>query len=101
MIQLKFKSALILFISVLVLGCSCFAQESPAELAREIESLKQGQEAIRKELQEIKNLLRAQKVPVRRPPAVNVRNIEFELPNNLISGDKSAKLVLVNFTDYQ
>ena len=101
MIHLKSKKAIVLFVSILAFGYGSFAQEPVSDTAKDIEALKRGQEAIRKELEEIKNLLRAQKVPVLRQPAVNVRNVEFELTNNLIAGDKSAKLILVDFTDYQ
>ncbi len=101
MLNLKLKRALVLFILILALGFPCFAQETSSNLARDIEALKQGQEAIRKELQEIKNLLRIQKTPVNMPTSVSVRDVEFELTNDLIEGDESAKLILVNITDYQ
>jgi hypothetical protein len=56
MIQRKFKRALALIFSMAALEYSCFAQGFPSGIAGDIQALKQGQEAIRKELQEIINL---------------------------------------------
>jgi protein-disulfide isomerase len=80
---------------------SCFAESSCSEKANEIEALKQSQTAILKELQEIKELLRVQRVPTQMKPTFSPRNVEFEFTNNLIKGNQNAKLVLVNIMDYQ
>lgn len=66
-------------------------------MRREIEALKQGQAAIQKELQEIKNLLRAR--PTGQPAAP--RDIVLDIDGEPVKGDKNAKLVLVEFSDYQ
>ena len=75
-----------------------FAQPSEdlTNLRKEVDALKEGQKAIRGDLQEIKNLLRA--APTAAGPAaeavVSVDGAPFK-------GNKNAKLTLVEFTDYQ
>lgn len=76
------------------------AQTTEQELKDEIDALKQGQEQIRKDLGEIKKLLQAQAQP-RRPAAPDVKGKVFDLGDNPIKGAASARLVLVEFTDYQ
>jgi septal ring factor EnvC (AmiA/AmiB activator) len=72
------------------------------ELEKEIEALKQGQQAIQKELAEIKRLIQtrpAAAAPARRGP--DVAGKTFDLRANLVKGEQTAKLTLVEFTDYQ
>ena len=76
------------------------AQASDPEIQQEIEALKQGQEQIRKDLEEIKKLLQARAQP-QRPAAPDVAGKTFELGDNPVKGDSTAKLTLVEFTDYQ
>ena len=68
------------------------------ELRREIRELKQGQEAIQKELQEIKKLLLAREAaaakPTARPEKINISSRPFR-------GNESARIVMVEFSDYQ
>jgi hypothetical protein len=54
---------------------------------------------IRKELQEIKALIRAAQPA--RPKTPDVRNVEFDLGENPVKGKNTALLTLVEFTDYQ
>ena len=59
---------------------------------------------IQKELSEIKMLLSrpgALQQQPQQPPQVNIEGIEFEIGNNPILGKESARLILVEFTDYQ
>ena len=59
---------------------------------------------IQKELSEIKVLLSrpgALQPQPQQPPQVNIEGIEFEIGNNPILGKESARLILVEFTDYQ
>jgi hypothetical protein len=72
-------------------------------LRKEIDALKEGQTAIQKDLQEIKSLLKARPTVAAAPPApppppreavVNIDGAPFK-------GKKDAKVVLVDFTDYQ
>jgi len=69
------------------------------ELKKEIETLKQGQEAIQKDLQEIKKLLTARQAPAPTPAAP--LNVVLDVGENPFKGDRSARLTLVEFTDYQ
>ncbi len=86
----------------LLYGTPGFAQETSSEgvndLKEEIEALKEGQKAIQKELQEIKSLLRARQAPAPAPPP---REIVLDLAGSPFKGDETAKLTLVEFTDYQ
>ena len=75
-------------------------QATEQELQEEIEALKQGQEQIRKVLDEIKKLLTARTQP-RRPTAPDVAGKVFDLGANPIQGERTAKITLVEFTDYQ
>jgi protein-disulfide isomerase len=78
-----------------------------AALGREIEALKAGQTAIRKELQEIKDLLRAspgaQAAPERRPqaPPIEPADVVVSVEGVPFKGDRGAKVTVVEFTDYQ
>jgi protein-disulfide isomerase len=67
-----------------------------SDLKKEVEALKQGQLQLQRELQEINALLR------RRPAAVvDVPNVVFAIDGYPSKGSQSAKLILVEFTDYQ
>lgn len=88
----------------LLYGTPGFAQETSSEgvndLKEEIEALKEGQKAIQKELQEIKTLLRARQAPAP-APAAPPREVVLDLGGSPFKGDETAKLTLVEFTDYQ
>ncbi len=84
----------------LLLASPGFAQESIEDLKQDIEALKQGQKNIQKQLAEIKRLVTASKTPpARKGP--QVKDVVFNLGNNAVKGDSSAKLTLIEFTDYQ
>ena len=73
------------------------------DIHQEIDELKQGQQAIQQELQEIRSLLeKIATQPARPTPSGPViKDIEFEIGNNPVKGDTDAKLILVEFTDYE
>lgn len=75
------------------------AKDPPEDLKKEIEALKQGQQEILKQLEEIKKLVQAR--PAAAPSGPNVKDVVFTLGNNPIRGSATAKLTLVEFTDYQ
>ena len=75
------------------------AQTSDEELRQEIEALKKGQQEIQKQLQEIKKLVQAK--PAARPSGPNVKGKVFDLGANPVKGEPTAKVTLVEFTDYQ
>jgi protein-disulfide isomerase len=82
-----------------------FAQQKQSQsneelkaLKKEIEAVKEGQTAIQKQLQEIKVLLKTR--PVAGQPAAP-RQIVMDIANKHVKGEKSAKVVVVEFSDYQ
>lgn len=73
-------------------------------LVQEIEALKSGQESIRKELADIKALLRqAPGAPPRAAatPGPDIRNVVLNLGGRPSRGEETSPLTLVEFTDYQ
>ena len=73
------------------------AQEQ--DLRQEIEALKRGQEQIRKQLDQILEQLKPRPSAAR--PGVKVENVAFNLGANPANGVDTAKLTLVEFSDYQ
>jgi hypothetical protein len=65
-------------------------------LKEEIDALKEGQAAIQRELQEIKTLLRS-----RPAAAAPDQEVVLAVGDGPSKGSKDARLVLVEFTDYQ
>jgi protein-disulfide isomerase len=84
-----------------VLACAlsaplALAQQQPTDdLKKDIETLKEGMKAIQKDIQEIKALL--QKAQPAQPP----QNVVLELGKSPFKGERTAKLTLVEFSDYQ
>jgi type II secretory pathway component PulM len=68
-------------------------------IREEISSLKEGQTAIQKDLQEIKKLLQAR--PAAQPQVAEFKEAIINVEGALSKGDKKAKLVLMEFSDYQ
>jgi protein-disulfide isomerase len=64
-------------------------------LKKDVDSLKEGQAAIQRELQEIKALLRA------RTAGVGPQNVVLAVNGHPTKGGKDAKLTLIEFSDYQ
>ena len=84
---------------ILALAGSLAAQTPEQALQKDIEALQAGQKEILKELKELKQLLQARQPQARSEP--NVRDVVFDLSDVPIKGDDTAKLTLVEFTDYQ
>jgi protein-disulfide isomerase len=87
----------------LVLACFLSAplaraqqQLSTDDLKKDIEALKEGQKAIQKDIQEIKTLLQKGQQPA--PPP---QNVVLDLGKSPAKGERTAKLTLVEFSDYQ
>jgi Tfp pilus assembly protein PilN len=70
-------------------------EQSTDELKKEIAALKETLEAIQKDIQDIKGMLARQAGP---PSPVNAF---IDLGDNPFKGDGTAKLALVEFSDYQ
>ena len=85
----------------LALAVPAVAQQTEQDLRDEIEALKQGQDQIRKELSEIKRLLQTSQRRPAAPAGPNVKDKVFDLGANPVLGERTAKLTLVDFTDYQ
>jgi protein-disulfide isomerase len=92
-----------LSVLILWLGIPVAAQQVSSgevgELKKEIETLKEGQKAIQKELQEIKSLLRPKQVQAPTPTAP--AEFVLDVGEHPFKGDRSSQLTLVEFTDYQ
>jgi protein-disulfide isomerase len=86
----------------LVLACFlsaplALAQQQPTDdLKKDIEALKEGQKAIQKDLQEIKTLLQR---PAGPPPPP--QDVDLDLGKSPFKGERTAKVTLVEFSDYQ
>jgi protein-disulfide isomerase len=72
------------------------ASDDLSELRKEVEALKQGQLQLQRELQEINALLRR-----RQNPVTDVPNVVLPIAGYPSRGSQSARLVLIEFTDYQ
>jgi protein-disulfide isomerase len=98
------RNGLIGIIPLLLFCFSAAFAQTPAApddevkaLRQEIEAVKAGQTAIQKELAEIKNLLRTR--PAGQPVAA--RDIVLDIGDSPTKGPKDAKVVLVEFSDFQ
>ena len=81
---------------LLVLGSQHgFAQaiSGTAALEKEIQSLRQGQEAIQKDIQIIKDILTGKKPPL--------ENVLISIEGSPVLGDANASIAIVEFADYQ
>ncbi len=67
-------------------------------LERDIDALQDGQRALQKDLQDIKTILQAR--PAAAPPA-EPQNAVLTVDGAPFKGEKTAKLTLVEFTDFQ
>ena len=69
-------------------------------LRRAVEQLRESQQRIEKELAEIKGLLRGRQAAA--PPEDDPKSVALSIDaTDPVKGDQAAKLVLVEFTDYQ
>jgi hypothetical protein len=68
-------------------------------LREEIKALKEGQTAIQKDLQEIKNLLLRRQAQPQAPPPFKEAVLSIDAGH--VKGNKDAKLVMINFSEYQ
>jgi protein-disulfide isomerase len=86
----------------LALACILSTPPAPAQqpqqsddLKKDIEAIKEGMKALQKDVQEIKALLqKGQPTP---PP----QNVDLDLGKSPFKGQRTAKLTLVEFSDYQ
>jgi hypothetical protein len=73
---------------------SVFAQDMNT-LSKDVQELKEGMKALQKDLNEIKTLLRSRSAAAApQNPVINVAGAQFK-------GEKTAKLTLIEFSDFQ
>ena len=70
-------------------------------LRDEIKALKEGQSAIQKDLQEIKSLLRTRQAQPQPPSPPDFKETLLNIDSGHARGNGSAKLVMIEFSDYQ
>ena len=70
-------------------------------LRDEIKALKEGQNAIQKDLREIKGLLRTRQAQPLPPSPPEFKETLLDIDSGHARGDKNAKLVMIEFSDYQ
>ena len=102
------KLYVFVLITILNAVCVSFAQNTDISFQKEIDELKQGQQAIRKELLEIKVLLSKIAIPLpsqqlapQPPPQENIIGTEFDIGENPVIGSETSKIIMTEFTDYQ
>jgi protein-disulfide isomerase len=95
--MMKYAANVLLFFSF---GYAVPAQDSELNIKKEIEELKKGQNDIRKELVDIKTIL--SKTITQKITQINFKGVEFDLSAIPIRKNSDmAKLVIIEFTDYQ
>ena len=86
---------LVLLLGLVVAGTVAAQEPSTEDLKKDIQALQDSLKAIQKDLQEIKGML-ARQVP---PPSGIGVTIDYA--NSPTKGERTAKLTLVEFSDYQ
>ena len=92
---------MILFLSVMILGmgaCTALAESSADidALKKEVESLKQGQKAMQKELDGLKAILR-KAMPGKMP----FKPVDASIAGSPVMGEVDAPVTIIEFTDFQ
>jgi protein-disulfide isomerase len=93
------KLRIITLLPLFLLATGAFAQDA-ASLQKEIIELKEGQKAIQQELQEIKQLLKQQRVAAAAPAQAPLPKT-LDTAGILVKGDPNAPITIVEFTDMQ
>ncbi len=96
----KSTAALCVLVTVGFLAAHTGFSQSNDELKKDIQALKAGQDAIQKDLQEIKKLIAARPA-AGAPPVEQALNAIISVDGEPFKGDKNAKLTLVEFSEFQ
>ena len=102
MIPRRYKIGATAILTAALMVSPGFAQDQ--DLRDEIEALKKGQEDIQKQLAEVMELLKERPAAAAAPPARRGPKVEgevFRLGANPVQGESTAKLTLIEFSDYQ
>ena len=70
-------------------------------LERDIDALQDGQRALQKDVQDIKTLLQARPVAAGDAPSGEPQNVVLKVDGAPFKGEKTAKLTLIEFSDFQ
>jgi len=70
-------------------------------LGKDIDALKDGQRALQKDLQDIKTLLQARPAGAGDSPSAEPTNVVLKVEGAPFKGEKTAKLTLIEFSDFQ
>jgi len=73
-------------------------EKSIEELSKQIEALRQSVQAMQKDLQDIKALLQSR---AQAPAALPTQNVLLDLGDHPARGENTAKLTMIEFSDYQ
>jgi len=97
----KWVAMAVVFILTSFFANQGFGQTSEElkSLREEIKALKEGQTAIQKDLQEIKNLLQTRPAQPQGPPPFKEAVVSIDAGH--VKGRREAKLVMIDFSEYQ
>jgi protein-disulfide isomerase len=98
MIIRRLSVAVGLALACVLTGRIACAQPKPAEdLQKQIDALKAEMKAVQKDLQDIKALL----APLKAPQGAQPQAVVLDPGDRPFKGERTARLTLVEFTDYQ
>ena len=85
----------------LAVGLATGSVLSAQTLEEDMQELKKGQAEILKQIQALKQQVQARPAQAARPAVPNVQGKVVDLTNHPVKGASTAKLTLVEFSDYQ
>ncbi len=68
---------------------------------KEIDALKEGQAGLRKDIQDLKKIVGIKPAAAPPAPVAEIKDAIISIKGAPIKGDKNAKLVFIEFSDYQ
>jgi hypothetical protein len=98
--QMKRLAALAVLALPLLVGTGQSAAQGGPQTEQLLREMKRDIDGLKRDLQEIKTLLRSRGA-AEAPPDDNPKNLVLDLEGVQTKGDRNARLVLVDFTDYQ
>ena len=91
------KPAIAVFLLMFSLQCSTLGEGIESDASKKNDDSKVVQEAVKKDSELIKQMMAQGQ---HRTPDPEFKNVEFGIGNNKIEGSPSAKLIMVQFSDY-